>query len=78
MITAFGFRPSPPEWVEEAGIKLTPDGRIQSLEGSRFPFQTANEKLFAGGDAVQGSDLVVTAVAQGRKAAQGMLAYMGV
>ena len=33
--------------------------------------------MFAGGDMVRGSDLVVTAVFEGREAAQGILRYLG-
>jgi glutamate synthase (NADPH/NADH) small chain len=40
-------------------------------------FQTTNPKVFAGGDMVRGSDLVVTAVFEGREAAQGILRYLG-
>ena len=41
-------------------------------------FQTSNPKIFAGGDIVRGSDLVVTAIAEGRKAADGILNYLEV
>ena len=41
-------------------------------------FQTSNPKVFAGGDMVRGSDLVVTAVFEGRQAAEGMLDYLEV
>jgi len=34
--------------------------------------------VFAGGDMVRGSDLVVTAVFEGREAARGILNYLGV
>lgn len=40
------------------------------------PFQTTNVKVFAGGDMVRGSDLVVTAVFEGREAAKGILEYL--
>ena len=40
--------------------------------------QTSNPKVFAGGDQVRGADLVVRAVFEGRKAAEGMLAYLQV
>jgi glutamate synthase (NADPH/NADH) small chain len=40
-------------------------------------FQTTNPKVFAGGDMVRGSDLVVTAVFEGREAAEGILNYLG-
>ena len=35
-------------------------------------------KIFAGGDMVRGSDLVVTAIWEGRQAAEGILDYLGV
>ena len=37
-----------------------------------------NPKIFAGGDMVRGSDLVVTAVHEGREAALGILDYLGI
>ena len=40
------------------------------------PFQTTNPKVFAGGDMVRGSDLVVTAVFEGREAAKGIASYL--
>ena len=44
---------------------------------AKTPFQTTNPKVFAGGDKVRGSDLVVTAVFEGREAAKGILGYLG-
>lgn len=81
VIIAFGFSPSVPAWLAEQGVEGTPNGRIVAgsptpdggPDGSgRLPYQTTNPKLFAGGDAVRGADLVVTAVAEGRDAAQGI------
>jgi glutamate synthase (NADPH/NADH) small chain len=77
VIMAFGFRPSPPSWLEEQGISLTDYKLIKATAQSRYPFQTTNAKVFAGGDAVRGSDLVVTAIADGRQAAEGIMAYLG-
>ena len=74
VIIAFGFRPSPAEWFEDFGIDTHGDGRViivASEEGCEF--QTSNPKVFAGGDMVRGADLVVTAVFEGRQAAQGIL-----
>jgi glutamate synthase (NADPH/NADH) small chain len=34
--------------------------------------------VFAGGDTIRGSDLVVTAIADGRNAAEGILLFLGV
>ncbi len=70
VVLAFGFRPDPPAWLGELGVDTTKDGRaIVAAESARLPFQTANPKIFAGGDMVRGSDLVVTAVYEGREAA---------
>jgi glutamate synthase (NADPH/NADH) small chain len=74
VIIAFGFSPTVPEWLAAQGVEGSPNGRIVAggiaPDGSeRLPFQTTNPKLFAGGDAVRGADLVVTAVAEGRDAA---------
>ena len=44
----------------------------------KFAYQTSNPQIFAGGDMVRGSDLVVTAIDEGRKAAEGILDYIGV
>jgi glutamate synthase (NADPH/NADH) small chain len=80
VILAFGFRPDPPEWLTENGVSLNDANRIiiNSDNVSGYHYQTSNEKVFAGGDAVRGSDLVVTAIAEGRSAAEGILAYLGV
>jgi len=78
VIIAFGFQPDPPDWFEDVGIKLHPNGRVRVSPNSKRPFQTTHDKVFAGGDMVRGSDLVVTAVFEGREAARGILDYLGV
>ncbi|WP_417226520.1 FAD-dependent oxidoreductase [Amphritea sp.] len=78
VLVAFGFRPSPAPWFADFGIDLHQDGRIKTSVDEAFAFQTSNEKVFAGGDMVRGSDLVVTAIDEGRKAAEGMLDYLKV
>jgi glutamate synthase (NADPH/NADH) small chain len=78
VIVAFGFQPDPPDWLEGAGIMLHPNGRVRVTTGPRHRFQTTNDKIFAGGDMVRGSDLVVTAVFEGREAARGILNFLGV
>jgi len=78
VIVAFGFQPSPPPWLEEHGVMLDQRKRVIVSAGSSLNFQTANEKIFAGGDNVRGSDLVVTAIAEGRQAAESMLEFLGV
>jgi glutamate synthase (NADPH/NADH) small chain len=78
VIIAFGFLPSPPSWFEPHRIRLHPNGRVRVAADRATPFQTTNSKVFAGGDMVRGSDLVVTAVFEGREAAKGILNYLNV
>jgi len=78
VIIAFGFLPSPPRWLGEHDIRLHDNGRVRVAAGAANAFQTTNPKVFAGGDMVRGSDLVVTAVFEGREAARGILNYLGV
>jgi glutamate synthase (NADPH) small chain len=77
VLVAFGFRPNPQPWFGEFGIATDPGGRVLA-RGQKHAYQTANPKIFAGGDMVRGSDLVVTAVFEGREAARGMLDYLGI
>ena len=69
VILAFGFRPSPPDWLRAHGVRLHDSGRIVSGAEGMLPLQTSNPKIFAGGDNVRGADLVVRAVYDGREAA---------
>lgn len=69
---------NPRPWFAEFGIAVGLRGRVQASPGGRFKFQTRHPKVFAGGDMVRGSDLVVTAVFEGREAAEGILDYLGV
>ena len=78
VIVAFGFRPSPPDWFSNFGIETRDNGRVTVSKSDGHPFQTSNPKVFAGGDMVRGSDLVVTAVFEGREAASGIVSYLGV
>ncbi|QBL10007.1 glutamate synthase small subunit [Rheinheimera sp. D18] len=78
VIIAFGFAPSPPQWLIDLGVELDSKGCVIANEKSTYAMQTNQQKIFAGGDMVLGSDLVVTAIAQGRKAAEGILDYLQV
>ena len=78
VVVAFGFRPNPAPWFEEFDIRTDDRGRVVAPGNGRFAYQTTNEKVFAGGDMVRGSDLVVTAVFEGRNAAEGILDYLEV
>ena len=78
VVIAFGFRPDPPDWFEGHAIETLPSGRLRVATLGEYPFQTTNPKVFAGGDMVRGSDLVVTAVWEGRQAAAGIVEYLEV
>lgn len=76
VIMAFGFQPHPMPWLEPFGVKLDHRGRIIAAAAQTYPHQTSNDKIFAGGDAVRGSDLVVTAIAEGQDAAKGIIQFL--
>ena len=66
------------DWFADQKIDLDGSGRVLAAEAQEFKFQTSNPKIFAGGDMVRGSDLVVTAIWEGRQAAEGILDYLDV
>jgi len=76
VILAFGFRPNPQKWFKKNKIKTDEIGRVK-VNSLKYPHQTDNPKIFSGGDMVRGSDLVVTAVFEGRSAAKGIIDYIG-
>ena len=78
VIVAFGLRPNPPDWFTDFDIETLANGRVRVVKTGEHPFQTSNPKVFAGGDMVRGSDLVVTAVFEGREAASGIAHFLGV
>ncbi len=78
IIIAFGFQPSPADWLQEVGVQTNDWDGVVAPEFQQYKFQTSNPKIFAGGDMVRGSDLVVTAIWEGRQAAEGILDYLGV
>ncbi len=78
IIIAFGFRPSPADWLKDHNVDINDSSLVIAKERAEFPFQTTNPKVFAGGDMVRGSDLVVTAIYEGRQAAEGILDYLEV
>jgi glutamate synthase (NADPH/NADH) small chain len=69
VILALGQVPAPPPWLVAHGVKLDEAGRIVVDARGR----TGHARLYAGGDNTRGPDLVVTAMAAGRLAAEGML-----
>lgn len=78
VIVAFGFQPSPADWFADYDITTTDWGTVIAEEHQENAFQTNNPKVFAGGDMVRGSDLVVTAIWEGRQAAQGIMDYLDI
>ena len=78
VIIAFGFQPSPAEWFTDIGVETNDWDGVVAEEEQTFKFQTTNPKVFAGGDMVRGSDLVLTAIWEGRQAAEGILDYLEV
>ncbi len=78
VIMAFGFQTSPAPWFDDANVQTNDWGGVIAEEHQAFKFQTTNPKVFAGGDMVRGSDLVVTAIWEGRQAAEGILDYLEV
>ncbi|MEY8203781.1 MAG: FAD-dependent oxidoreductase [Bermanella sp.] len=78
VLVAFGFKPSPAPWFADFGIELNSWNGVVAPEKQAFKFQTSNQKVFAGGDMVRGSDLVVTAIWEGREAAEGILDFLDV
>lgn len=78
VLMAFGFHPHSLPWLEEQGVALDNRGRILAHVTSTYRYQTSHPKIFAGGDAVRGADLVVTAMAEGRHAAQGIMNYLSI
>ena len=78
VLVAFGFNPNPAPWFVDHKINVNSWGGVEAPEEQKFKFQTSNPKVFAGGDMVRGSDLVVTAIWEGREAAEGILDYLKV
>jgi len=73
LILALGFDNVEFPWYDDAEINTAKWGDIIVDEEKR----TSNKRIFAGGDAVRGADLAVTAAADGRKAALAMLKDFG-
>ncbi|MEJ6612122.1 MAG: FAD-dependent oxidoreductase [Porticoccus sp.] len=76
VLIAFGFKPDPAPWMGNLGVELNDWEGVIAAEEQQFKFQTSNPKVFAGGDMVRGSDLVVTAIWEGRQAGEGILDYL--
>ena len=73
VITAIGQFPKLDGTSEEQGVKRT---KWRTIEVDDWTFQTADPRVFAGGDVVLGAQTVIQAIAQGKKAAWSMDAYL--
>ena len=76
VIVAFGFRASPASWFNDFNIETKKNGLVIAEEEQEYKFQTSNNKIFSGGDMVRGSDLVVTAIWEGREAGKSIIKYI--
>jgi glutamate synthase (NADPH/NADH) small chain len=75
-VIAFGFRSSPANWFDDFKIHIDKSGLVVAPEKQELKFQTSNPKIFSGGDMVRGSDLVVTAIWEGREAAKSIIQFV--
>ncbi len=73
VIAAIGQYPKLDGTSEEQGVKRT---RWRTVQVDDWTFQTDDPRVFAGGDVVLGAQTVIQAVAQGKKAAWSMDAYL--
>ena len=76
VVIAFGFRANPGNWFEDFKIQTDKSGLVVASEKQELKFQTSNSKIFSGGDMVRGSDLVVTAIWEGREAAKSIIQFV--
>ena len=76
VVIAFGFRANPADWFEDFKIQTDKSGLVLAPEKQELKFQTSNTKIFSGGDMVRGSDLVVTAIWEGREAAKSIIQFV--
>ncbi|HEX5643773.1 MAG TPA: FAD-dependent oxidoreductase, partial [Thermoleophilia bacterium] len=73
VIAAVGQYPKLDGTSEEQGVKRT---KWRTIAVDDWTFQTEDPRVFAGGDAVLGAQTVIQAIAQGKKAAWSMDAYL--
>ena len=73
VISAIGQYPKLDGTGEEQGIKRT---KWRTIDVDEFTLQTGDPRVFAGGDVVLGAQTVIQAVAQGKKAAWSIDAYL--
>jgi len=62
--------------LNNINIETKKNGLVIAEEEQEYKFQTSNNKIFSGGDMVRGSDLVVTAIWEGREAGKSIIKYV--
>lgn len=72
VLVAYGQHPVAAQWLKNGGVTQLTDGRISIKDN----YQTANPKVFAGGDVVRGSSLAVKCILDGRQAADSIVDYL--
>lgn len=73
ILLAMGFKGVETKVPQELGVTINGQGKI---EADKFEFRTANEKVFACGDARRGQSLAIYGVAEGKDAAKSIAAYL--
>ena len=73
VIAAIGHYPALDGTSEAQGVKRT---KWRTIKVDDWTYQTADPRVFAGGDAVLGAQTVIQAVAQGKKAAWSIDAFL--
>ncbi|NVJ58869.1 MAG: FAD-dependent oxidoreductase [Gammaproteobacteria bacterium] len=76
VIVAYGFRAEQVAWLENTQLEYRDNDTVLTSEDNGY--RTAQKNIYAGGDMVRGADLVVTAIAEGRAAAESICEDLGV
>jgi len=72
VLVAWGLKAVRAPWLESEGVSYRNNGTIEVNDKA----QTANAKIFAGGDAVRGPSLAVNCISDGRQAAGFVAEYL--
>ncbi|MFO7982362.1 MAG: FAD-dependent oxidoreductase, partial [Desulfuromonadales bacterium] len=70
VIMALGFDMEGLPFLKDAGVDL---GKWGEISIDPVTGRTSHDKIYAGGDCMRGADLAVTAAADGRRAALGIM-----
>ena len=73
VVMAFGFQPNPQPWMAEHGVELDGRDRIKAPERPSTPSRPATPRCSPVVTRCAARILVVTAIYEGRKAAEGII-----